>query len=65
MWFWAKRLRAGITNSDNKDEIDEDDDCSLAQVKESVEYIATHFRFLLGAKGVLLCPKTNLQSDNK
>ena len=30
-----------ITDSDNEDDIEED--CSLAEVKESVEHVAAHF----------------------
>lgn len=35
-------------------EVEIDEDCSLAEVKESVEHIATHFRLPLEAKGVSL-----------
>ena len=54
MQSWAKRSHATVTGSDNEDEVDDDDDCSLAEIKESVEYIATHFRLPLEAKGVSL-----------
>ena len=54
MQSWAKRSRATVTDSDNEDEVDDDDDCSLAEIKESVEYIATHFRLPLEVKGVSL-----------
>ena len=47
---WAKRSHAPVTDSDNEDDIDED--CSLAEVKESVEHIAAHFRLPLEAKEV-------------
>ena len=51
---WAKRSRApaAIAGSDSDDDTDED--CSLAEVKESVEHIAMHFRLPLEAKGVSL-----------
>ena len=53
---WMKQSRAPVnvadTDSDNEDDVDQD--CSLAEVKESVEHIATHFRLPLEAKGVLL-----------
>ena len=54
MRSWAKRSRATVTDNDNEDEVDDDDDCSLAEIKESVEYIATHFRLPLEVKGVSL-----------
>lgn len=40
-------------DSNNEDEFDDNhaDDCSLAEIKESVEHIATHFRVPLEAKG--------------
>ena len=56
---WAKRSRATVTDSDNEDEIHDDDNCSLAEVKKSVEYIATHFRLPLEVKGVLFATLQN------
>jgi len=47
---WAKLSHAPVTNSDNKNDTDED--CSLAEVRESVEYIDAHFRLPLEAKWV-------------
>ena len=49
---WAKRSRQcpTVIDSDNEDEIDDDgDDCSLVEIKEYVEQIATHFRVPLEA----------------
>lgn len=54
---WAKRSRqhATVTNNNSEHKINIDgEDCSLADIKESVEYIATHFRVPLEAKGVSL-----------
>ena len=45
----ATRSYAPITDSDNEDGIEED--CSLAEVKESVEHIAAHFGLPFEAKG--------------
>ena len=49
---WAKRSRPPVADSDSEDDIDEDS--SLAEVQESVQHIATHFRLPLEAKGVSL-----------
>ena len=49
---WAKCSHTPAAHSDNEDNIDEDSDCSLVEVKESVEYLAAHFRSPLEAKGV-------------
>jgi len=44
-----------VLHSDNKGKIDDiSDDCSLVEIKKSVEHIATHFRLPLEAKGVSL-----------
>ena len=54
---WAKRSRqlATVTDSDREDETgDNSDDSSLAEVKESVDHLAAHFRLPLEAKGVSL-----------
>ena len=51
---WAKRSHTPAAHSDNEDNIDEDSDCSLVEVKESVEYLAAHFRSPLEAKGLSL-----------
>lgn len=48
---WMKRTRTSSADSLVMDEED-DEDCSLAEVKEAVEYISTHFRLPLEAKGV-------------
>ena len=45
---------------DNEDDTEED--CSLAEVKESVEHIAAHFRLPLEVKGVSF---VNLQDQVK
>ena len=60
---WAKRSHqcSTVTDSDNKGKIDDiSDDCSLVEIKKSVEHIATHFRLPLEAKGVSLA---NLQDE--
>ena len=53
---WARRSHApvAVAESGNEHETVTDKDYSLAEVKESVEHIATHFRLPLEAKGVSL-----------
>jgi hypothetical protein len=46
---WMKRT----TRTSSADSlVMDDEDCSLAEVKEAVEHISTHFRLPLEAKGV-------------
>ncbi|XP_065918333.1 zinc finger protein 862-like [Dysidea avara] len=56
---WTKQIRVAstVTNSDGEDanlSDDDDNDKSLCDVKESVDYLASHFRLPLDAKGVLI-----------
>ena len=48
---WMKRAHASSADSLVMDD-EGDEDCSLAEVKEAVEYISSHFRLPLEVKGV-------------
>ena len=50
---WVKQSRVPVTDTDT-DDYQIDKDCSLAEIKASVEHIAAHFRLPLEAKGVSL-----------
>ena len=46
--MWSKWCHAPDSDSENED-------CSLAEVKESIEHIVIYFRLSLEAKGVSEC----------
>ena len=50
-----KRAHASSTDSLLMDD-EGDEDCSLAEVKEAVEHISSHFRLPLSEGSVICCP---------